>query len=380
MERIVIDVKDFDEYFVFFNENMKMMDLYGKQYQEKALEIYEKIASIFNSSDFFTEMVEKRLHDKSIHASVLEEIQLYLLVKLYNFDEETTKKIENAKSIKNIDDKEVLEKINSILEDPKESAYFDIVYSITKNMFKSYIYDYLYEYIKTKEPALDVMDTSGPKDIPDCDFIIDRYHEFIKCSTVDATPCAPTINENGSIVIKKGDLYHGTKYSEEGIESISKKGLESGQIHGAIEDGETFFCIDFFKATKDSTAEEICKSGNRYTNGPNQIVFVIDRSNIEGPDAMFPNLTAYDAYDETTEKGRKAREIVNVAGLPLSHSTGASFLIGVPSCMISSIIVGSKIEEDPQKIEFLSTHFPKATIVSRTSGTVLRKSANSLHN
>ena len=122
-----------------------------------------------------------------------------------------------------------------------------------------------------------------------------------------------------------------------------------------------------------TTAEEICTFGRQYTNGPNQIVFVIKRENLEGPEAMFPDLTDYDAYNESNEKGRQAREIVNVVGLPLDYSTGAAILMGVPPCMISSIIVNSGIEDNQEKMDLMASLFPKTYIFSRSSGKVLRE-------
>ena len=327
MEYLTINTGDFR---VTMREKNKLYNIYGKEYENALIKIYEELSTILNSSDIFSLMVYKCLYDRNYRESALTEIN---------------KMFENH-------------------------SLFDIYSSITKRLFDDYIFYLLQKYISSKEPALG--NCRGVEDIPQCDFIIERYHQFIDSLNIDATPNTPTIDENGCLVINQGDLFHGTTYSEDVIESIASKGLESGQLHGIEEDGETFCCVDFFKATKDSTAEEICTFGRQYTNGPNQIVFVIKRENLEGPEAMFPDLTDYDAYNENNEKGRQARELVNVVGLPLDYSTGAAILMGVPPSMISSIIVNRGIETDPQKIEFLSSCFPKATIVSRTSGIVIK--------
>ena len=146
----------------------------------------------------------------------------------------------------------------------------------------------------------------------------------------------------------------------------------SGQLHGQAEDGETFFCIDFLKATANSTSEQICRRGGQFTNTKNAIVFVINHRDLEGPDAQFTDITDYDAYNETTEKGQKTREIVNTKGLPLTFESGSSILMGVPPSMISAIIVNSDIENSQEKLDFLNAHFPKAYIIARSSGMVLR--------
>lgn len=356
---------------LWFTQKKKLYDIYGKEYIDKLPEIYEKLAHTLNRDNYFTKLVEKRLYDKNFQNTALEELKLHLLIGLYNFDDELIAKIGSAKTIDEINDKEVLNKINSILCDSKESIYFDALYSIVKLLFTRYIDFFLKKYIIRKEPTL--INCRGVKDIQHCDFIIERYHQFINSLSVESTPNPPFVGEDGCVIINQGDLFHGTTYSEQVIENIATRGLESGQLHGIEEDGETFCCIDFFKATKDSTPDEICSVGKQYTNGPRQIIFVINQSNVEGPDAMFPELTDYDAYNETTEKGLKAREIVNVAGLPLNYSNGAAILMGVPPCMISSIIINNEIENDSTKVEFLSSHFPKAFIVSRVSGKVIKQ-------
>lgn len=367
MQELFVETGNFD---VTMDEKEKLYNIYGKKYVEELPKIYERLANIFNEDMFFSELVDRRIHNRNCNEECLEELMLHLLTKLYTFDEDTTKKIKSSKSIDKISDKSVLEKIDIVLGNPKEKAYLDALYSISKLLFDGWVYYLLQLYITEKEPALN--NCYGVKDTAHCDFLIERYREFARSMSADLTPKAPVIDENGCIVIEKGDLFHGTYYFEETVGSIAKKGLESGQLHGIDEDGETFCCIDFFRATKNSSANEVCSFGKQYTNGNNQVVFVISHSNLEGEEAMFPNITDYDAYNETTEKGRKAREFVNVAGLPLDYSTGAAILMGVPPCMISSIIVNKSIEEDEKKIEFLNTHFPKSHIFSRETGKLIR--------
>jgi hypothetical protein len=344
MEHIEIKTSDFR---VYMSEKNKLYQLYGREYEKELPMIYKKLSDILNSDNFFTKLIERRLRDKHYHENALEELKNYLLIKLRNFDNK-----------------------ENILEDQKKNEYFDVLFSIVELLFNIKVEQLLLVYLGNKEQALS--DCFGVEDIEQCEFIIDRYHKFIDSLSVDATPSEPYIDETGHMIIKQGDLYHGTLYSESVIENISNRGLESGQLHGVIEDGETYCCVDFFKAYKDSTPDEICSFGKQYTNGKNQIVFVINNSDLKGPNAMFPDLTEYDAYDDSTEKGKKAREIVNVAGLPLNSKTASAILMGVPPSMISTIIVNSEIENNPNKIDFLSSHFPKVYIVSRQSGIVIK--------
>ncbi len=370
MEQLTVMKSDFS---LFYNERNKLYNMFGRNYMEKVPEIYEKLVNILNSDNFFTELIEKRIYDKEYQKTALQNLKLYLLMKLYHFSDEEFDCFKNKKNIAEITDENILKKINIILENPEQSAYLDVLYSITRILFNDNVHKLLQLYIHEKEPALS--ECEGVKDILQCEFIIERYKQFIDSLNTYATPRAPVIDENGHIIISKGDLFHGTRYSEQVMESIATKGLISGQLIGIPEDGETFFCVDFFKATRNSPVDEVCTLGKHFTNGANQVVFVINHSDIEGSEAMFPNLTDYDAYNETTKEGQKAREIVNVAGLPLNHATGAAILIGVPPCMISSIIINSEIENDSQKVDFISSNFPKATIISRTDGIILRSPA-----
>ncbi len=367
MEQLIIKKNDFR---LSMREKNKLYNIFGKNYMEETPEIYDKLANILNSDSFFSEIIEKRIYDKAYEEIALENLEFYLLMKLYDFSGDEISDLKSKRSIKEITNQNVLAKINSILKNPEQRAYLDALYSIACNLFKDTVQNILHLYINEKEP--DLVNCRGVNDIPQCNFIIERYKKFTESLNVDSIPEVPIVDENGHVIISQGDLFHGTRYSEQVIESIATKGLVSGQLMGIEEDGETFLCIDFFKATKDSTADEICAFGKQYTNGVNQIVFVINRSNLEGTNAMFPELTSYDAYNENTVEGRKAREIVNVAGLPLNYSTGAAILIGVPPTMISSIIINTEVENDSQKVDFIASNFPQATIISRTNGNILR--------
>lgn len=372
MGQLKIDESQFS---VTVGDKYKLSDIFGEKFVYMLPKVYKELADVLNRDSFFDELIEKRICDKNFQNTALEKLKLHLLIGLYDFDDELITKVCSAKTIKEINDKDVSNKINSILGDSKELAYFDVLFSIVENLFNRYVYYFLRNYIEKQEPALS--NCRGVKDAQQCQFIIERYHQFINSLSVDAIPNPPDVDNNGCVIINQGDLFHGTKYSEQVVKSIATRGLESGQLHGIDEDGETFLCIDFFKATKTSTPDEICKSGHQYTNGSRDIIFVINKSNLEGSDAMFPQLTCYDAYNETTEEGQKARDIVNIAGLPLDYSTGAAILMGVPPCMISSIIINSEIEKYSEKIEFLASQFPKATIVSRTNGNIIKQPTKS---
>lgn len=367
MEKLKIDPSNF---IVYLNEQTKLYNMFGPKYTEKLPEIYANLASILNSDNFFTEIVEKSLYDKDYHEKVKRKLKLYLLLKIYDSNGQLAREINNFEDIEEINNADILNKIKSKLSDPIEANYFEVQNSIVQILFDNYVNYLLQIYVSNKEPALS--DCEGVKDISQCDFIIERYHEFVNSLKVDATPTSPSIDVNDCIVINKGDLFHGTRYSSKVVESIANKGLETGQLHGVCEDGETFLCIDFFKALNDSTPNEICNFGKQYTNGKNQIVFVINHEDIVGPSAMFSNLTDYDAYNDSTSKGKKAREIVNIDGLPLDHNSGASILIGVPPSMISSIIINLEIENNTEKIDFISSKFPKAFIVSRETGKIIK--------
>lgn len=367
MEQLIIKENDFG---LSLGEKNKLYDMFGKDYMEKVPGIFAQLADILNSDSFFTEMVEKRIYDKGYKQTALENLRLYILMKLYNFSDDEINYFKSKKNIHEITDENIVRKVMSILGNTEQYSYLDILGSITQHLLENTVQKILKLYVN--ENGLNLINCRGVEDIPQCNFIIERYKKYIDSLSVDATPTAPVVDEDGHIIICQGDLFHGTSYLEKVIESIATKGLVSGQLVGIEEDGETYLCVDFFKATKDSTTDEICAFGKQYTNGTRQVVFVINHSNLEGINAMFPDLTNYDAYNENTKEGQKAREIVNVKGLPLNHSTGAAILIGVPPCMISSIIINSEVENDSQKVDFIASNFPKATIISRTTGEILK--------
>ena len=373
MDRILLS-KDYLDTSLGQNIKNKLYELYGASFSEEIPRLLGWLIDTYNSDDFFTNLLVKRINDRKLKDESFKKIRLYLLLKLCGSDEETISKLNDNNDLDYIDNEETLKRVKDFLDDPKKKKYLDILWLMSKKLFERKKYDILRDYIVSREPIF--YDCTGVNDLEQCDFIIERYHKFLENMGLDATPDPPIINEDGTVVISKGDLFHGTKYSEQVIESIAVKGLETGQLHGKNAGGETWLCIDFKKAEKDLTPDEACISGSSFANGPDQIVFVIRGSNVEGPNAICPELTDYDAYNPDTERGRKASEIVNAKALPLSHDTGAAILMGVPPCMISSIIVNRDIESDPKKIEFLSSHFPKAFIVGRTNGRVIRDPKN----
>ena len=352
-------------------EKIKLYNLYGKDFDKELSNVFDRLAKVLNSDDAFTNAVIKRLPDYEKEESILDKLKLHLLTKLYSFTEEQINTIYESKSVSEITDKTIIDTINNIMSDPNENAYFDVFFSIEKRLFNDIVSYYLHKYIVSKDLALD--NTEGIKDYKQCDFIIERYHNYQKLLDVDGIHSSLSFDENGCVIFKKGDLFHGTEYNKEKLENISKSGLETGRLHGSIKDGETFFCIDFFKVQNNSSANDICNLGKQYTNEINNIVFVINREDVDSESAMFPSITNYDVYNDATDEGRQTRKMLNIKDLKLNSNIASSILIGVPSSIISSIIVNSDVENNKEKIEYIRNHFPKTFIISRTTGKVISK-------
>ena len=347
MERVNIDVNTMR---LNTKDQMLLMEYNPEKGLEMASSLLQIIVSELNSSDELYEIIEELCKDYKYEYND----------KLMNIALKIAKNIEPSVTYNNLF--ETNKRLNSLLS--------LIVRIINKeiNVIKRY---YLTEYVKMRHPEL--TDISGVKDFNQANFIMGKYEEYLQAIQEDVMPTPPEIDSEGRVVFHKGDLFHGRSSNESTIRSIASRGIESGQLHNTYEDGETFFCSDFFKVSKDvMTPEEICRFGGQYTNVSNRIVFVINALDVTGEQAIFPNLSMYDAYDETTLEGQTARSFVNTKALPLNSDNAAAILIGMPTSLISSIIVNDGVEQDQNKINLLSELFPKACIVSRKTGLVIK--------
>jgi len=198
-------------------------------------------------------------------------------------------------------------------------------------------------------------------------------------------------NENGEVVLPEGLLLHGTRFDKEKLESISRTGILSCEYNGRSEDGETFYCADFFRVPKTQTMEEyanhintpVAISGSvlapkkpmeasrlphdaRFAQ--EQLGFIVDHTNPE-----LQNLLANDVYREN-EQFEEMKKIVNPALIKTDDSDENSLwskrerlsavLCGVPSNFISGIWVTEKVQNNEEQMQFLKQQFPHCSIVN----------------
>lgn len=194
-----------------------------------------------------------------------------------------------------------------------------------------------------------------------------------------------TIVRNGKIVFPEGTIFHGTRiYDQDAIkklEGIASLGIITGQAVGLHEDGETFYCADFFRVQKDISVEEFQQQFEDragytpFSRGNSSIAFIIT------PNPELDEILKYDCYREGTKESEIAKEFVNMAGLPRTGAeteSVSSILYGVPSNFISMIAIGDILLESKEIIEAIIKLFPEANIISKVGEIIYEPNMNDL--
>lgn len=182
--------------------------------------------------------------------------------------------------------------------------------------------------------------------------------------------------KNDKLILKEGTIIHGTSTNIDKLKSISDTGILCGQAVGVEEDGETYFCADFHRIPFDITLEEYndwfpyndgrCPMGKiEKLSSSKRIAFVIS------PNKDNEELLSYDCYRDT-DNGRITKSFVNEKGLPMRKEVASSILYGVPSNCIDGIIVGTKVLENREMINFLIKTFPSTYIAYRTGDIIYK--------
>lgn len=174
-------------------------------------------------------------------------------------------------------------------------------------------------------------------------------------------------------ILPQGTLIHGTGFDEKTLRSIADSGIITGQYFGIEEDGETYFCADFHRVSKDTSLEDYNNSFSHYDGrcpfgerGKNTIAFIIH------PNITLEELIKYDCYRENTEESKKTKSFVNEKGLPIENKEEASsILFGIPSCFINGIIIGDNLISK-EKIDLLKKIFPNCYLI-RNNGKIIYK-------
>lgn len=210
---------------------------------------------------------------------------------------------------------------------------------------------------------------------------IDRFNEL---STSYSNICGPMISDDGSIIFKKGTLIHGISgYNEIKIDNISKTGILTGQAIGKSEDGETFYCADFHRVKEDVSVLDYslnfkandgrCPFGSAMMNDVNNennrrhseykmdisgsVAFVLT------PNGVNRELLSYDCYRDGTLESDITRSFINMVPID-DKELGSSILYGVPASCLEGIIVGGKVLQDKNKIDYLIEKFPNCYLIT----------------
>ncbi len=203
------------------------------------------------------------------------------------------------------------------------------------------------------------------------DYLKKRWRIFQRVSKFKPETRGVKTNADGEIVFPEGTLIHGTgRFSEKVCESISKTGVLAGEFFGEAEDGETYYCADFIRIPHEQTLSELQKSGiasagGRIPLGTN--VDSLDIAFIVEPSPMVDEVLEGDAYSDQCDE--IAKSFLNKKSSVVQTFTGerkgeaAAVVNGVPASCITGIVVGKRIEENDQVIEFLKKTFPGRYIV-----------------
>lgn len=196
---------------------------------------------------------------------------------------------------------------------------------------------------------------------------ISQINRFNQLSELNKVSSDPNLNSSGRLLFSKGTLIHGIdNFDYDKLDSISKSGILTGQAVGISEDGETYYCADFHRVKDDISVLEYnswfhyndgrCPFGKR-ADISRSVAFIIV------PDDESKELLSYDCYRDTSE-GLVTRSFVNTMPLVDDKSVASSILYGVPANCFNGIVLGGKIVNDREKIEYLINKFPNCYITT----------------
>ena len=215
--------------------------------------------------------------------------------------------------------------------------------------------------------------------------LLEQIDRFNKLKNSYSKVCRPSIDMDGNLIFKKGTLIHGiNKYREDKLDSISKTGILTGQAVGKSEDGETYYCADFHRVKEDVKIYDYainfrsndgrCPFGNNPRLDSNDVdknrklsEYKMDMSLsvafVLTPNEYNKELLSYDCYREGTRESDITKSFINT--MPFDDKElGSSILYGVPVNCLEGIIVGGRVLEDKNKIDYLISKFPNCYLIS----------------
>ena len=210
-----------------------------------------------------------------------------------------------------------------------------------------------------------------------------QLNDFETVSALSITSELKSSLSSGDATLPAGTLVHGTTIDS--IASIAKHGVMSGDFFGKPEDGETFYCADFFKVREDSTIASYTEFISRPEEssslkmqsaeskklpsdkkGGDYISIIVDPKipEVQGLIEADPYKPDTDALFEgivnpkslLAEKGSKKAERLS------------SILVGMPANTIAGIVVGNNIVGNDEKIESIKNSFNNGVAIYDIQG------------
>lgn len=190
-----------------------------------------------------------------------------------------------------------------------------------------------------------------------------------------------SVGEDNKLILKEGTLIHGTSPSIETLNSISKLGILNSEYFNMKEDGETYYCADFFRVPEDMPMEEyfkFCKKSEITDEGvrrakmeasklparsQDEIAFIINADNPE-----LKELLSNDPYRDNGKKSEIMKEIVNFSGIQEYYKDKqriSAVLWGIPENYISGIWVGDDVLKNKEMVEQIKKLFPECYITTK---------------
>ncbi len=201
--------------------------------------------------------------------------------------------------------------------------------------------------------------------------LLDQINRFYDLKNKDISLPDISRTVDGNIILKEGTLIHGTHFNIDKIESIKKTGIVTGQAVGISEDGETYYCADFHRVSKDISIKNFndqftyvdgrCPFG-KGVRGGKSLAFVIE------PCEEARELLAYDCYRNETVESDITKSFTN--SMLDNGENLSSILYGIPSNLIRGTILGNKLLEQHDIIRFMIKLFPNGYI-STINGDIL---------
>jgi len=224
--------------------------------------------------------------------------------------------------------------------------------------------------IRRRNNSPEVIEQISKKILDFFELQIEAYNQY-KSNTQQ--PHQLNINsETGNVIFNEGTLIHCAKEcSYEKLLSFKEKGIITGDFINIPEDGESFFCADFYRANHEMESTEffgkITDSDSWACRGPfsdkwkhcTKLAFIID------PNESLEDLANTDMYLPQNNR-HVMQSVLNLLSTYKEDKNGdiAAIPYGLPSNAISGIAVGDFLLQNEKYMKLLNDVFPNCYILN----------------